>query len=97
MLSQSSRQAVYLAGFAGTVSLFLSVPAYSFAVESTPTPTPTPTETVPVVINPSYAVVTIDDRQLTFILLPILLILLFTIANFIIRATSPYSLRRFKK
>ena len=95
MLSQSSRQAVYLAGFAGAVSLFLSVPAYSFAVE--PTPSPTPTETVPVVINPSYAVVTIDDRQLLFILLPILLILVFTIANFVIRASAPYSLRRFKK
>ena len=98
MLSQSvkaPRQVIYLAGVAGVVSLFLSTPASVYAVE--PEPTPTPTETVPVVIDPTYAVVTLDDRQFTLLIFPILLILTFTIASFVIRATSPYSLRRVKK
>lgn len=94
MLSHfSTKQSVYSFVVVGAV-LFLAAPTSAFAED--PTPTPTPTEIVPVSIDPTYSVVTIDDRQLTFILLPILLILALTLANFVLRATAPYSLRKNK-
>lgn len=97
MLSHfSTKQTVYSFVVVGAV-LFLAAPTSAFAVdEVTPTgsPSPTPTETIPVSIDPTYSVVTLDERQFVFILFPLLIIMLLTIANFVIRASAPLSFRR---
>ena len=87
-----------LTSLGGAAVVLFSFTTTAFA-EETPVPTPSPTESpvAPLVINPTYSLVTIDDRQLTYILFPLYIIMMISIAAFIIRASAPLSLRRSRR
>ena len=87
-----------LTSLGGAAVVLFSFTTVAFA-EETPAPTPSPTASTitPVVIEPTYSLVTIDDRQLTYILFPLYVLMMISIAAFVVRASAPLSLRRSRR